>query len=79
MGICKSTIRNAKAPRPDYFQATYSAGSLRESDSLVDESLTQIPKDYFHATYFAGSISESDSLIDENLRLMHSACNRSNR
>ena len=36
--------------------ATYFARSLRESDSMVDESLT---KNYFHAMYSAGSISES--------------------
>ena len=55
----------------DYFHATYSAGSLSEIDSLVDESLML---DYFHATYSGGSISESDLLVDESLMLMPKDC-----
>ena len=31
----------------DYFYATYSAGSISKSDSLVDVSLRLIPMDYF--------------------------------
>ena len=47
---------------------TNSAGSLRGSDSLVDESLRLIPMDYLHAT--CGSFNKSDSLLDTSLRLM---------
>ena len=52
------------------FHATYLAGSVSESDSVVDEGLRLMIKDYFHTTYSAGSHSESDPLVDESLRLM---------
>ena len=49
----------------DYFHAIYSAGSISESDLLVDESLILMP----WRTTSAESLSESDS-VDESLRLM---------
>ena len=56
----------------DYFHATYSAGSLSEIDSLVDDSLTlMMPKDCFHATYYGESISGSSPLAtNESLSLI---------
>ena len=39
-----------------YFYATYSAGSVGESDSLVHENHGLQPNSHFNASYPAGSI-----------------------
>ena len=56
-----------------YFHATYSAGSVSERDTSVDESLSMQPNGYFHASYSAGSVSERDTSVDESITMCQTA------
>ena len=50
----------------NYFYATYHAGSVSESNSLVHKSHSLILKNYLHATYSTGSNSESNWSVDNS-------------
>ena len=65
-GESNSIVTDESQPN-GYFDATYHAGSVSESNSLVHKSHSLQPKGYFHATYAARSDSESNSLVDKSL------------